>query len=180
MSTSAGVPGAEAGHGLETGTRTATAGAPYRWRWAAFAVVLIASVMDLLDSLVTNVAGPAIRANLGGGSTLIQWLGAGYTLAMAVGLITGGRLGDIYGRRRMFLIGATGFTVASVLCSIATTPGELIAFRVTQGAFGALMLPQGLGVITEVFPPQERAAAFGAFGPFRASPRSAARCWPAG
>jgi MFS family permease len=80
--------------------------APYRWRWLAFAVALIASVMDLLDSLTTNVAGPTIRADLGGASTLIQWLGAGYTLPMAVGPFTGGRLGDIYGRRRMFLIGA--------------------------------------------------------------------------
>jgi EmrB/QacA subfamily drug resistance transporter len=163
---SAEVPGAEAGDRPAARTWAAAAGAPYRWRWAAFAVVLIASVMDLLDSLVTNVAGPAIRADLGGGSTLIQWLGAGYTLAMAVGLITGGRLGDIYGRRRMFLVGATGFTAASLLCSIATAPGELIAFRVAQGAFGALMLPQGLGVITEIFPPEERAVAFGAFGPF--------------
>ena len=160
-----GVPGADASPFRGTGA-WAAAGAPYRWRWAAFAVVLVASVMDLLDSLVTNVAGPAIRADLGGGSTLIQWLGSGYTLAMAIGLITGGRLGDIYGRRRMFLLGAVGFTAASVLCSIAAVPGELIAFRVAQGAFGALMLPQGLGVITEVFPPQEMAAAFGAFGPF--------------
>jgi EmrB/QacA subfamily drug resistance transporter len=161
---SAGAPGAKAS--AEPGAGTRAADAPYRWRWAAFTVVLIASVMDLLDSLVTNVAGPAIRADLGGGSTLIQWLGSGYTLAMAVGLITGGRLGDVYGRRRMFLLGALGFTTASVLCSIATVPGELIAFRIAQGAFGAIMLPQGLGVITEVFPPQEIAAAFGAFGPF--------------
>jgi MFS family permease len=101
---------------------------------------LITSVMDLLDPLVTNVAGPAIQAALGGGSTLIQWLDGGYTLAMAVGLIVGGRLGDIYGRRRMFLTGAAGFTATSVLCGIATEPGELIALRVAQGVLGALML----------------------------------------
>ncbi len=138
---------------------------PYRWRWFAFGVVLLGSVMDLLDTLVTNVAGPTIRADLGGGTTLIQWLGAGYTLAMAAGLITGGRLGDIYGRKTMFMIGASGFTISSVLCSVSVSPGMLVAFRVTQGLSAAVMLPQGLGIIKEVFPPQEIAAAFGAFGP---------------
>jgi len=139
--------------------------APYRWRWAAFAVVLAGSVMDLLDSLATNVAGPSIRADIGGGPTLLQWLLAGYTLAMAVGLITGGRLGDLYGRRLVLLAGMAGFTTGSILCSIATQPGELIAFRVVQGLFGAIMLPQGLGVIRASFPPKELPAAFGAFGP---------------
>lgn len=139
--------------------------APYRWRWAAFAVVLAGSVMDLLDSLATNVAGPSIRADIGGGSTLLQWLLAGYTMAMAIGLITGGRLGDLYGRRRVLLVGMAGFTIASILCSVATQPGELIAFRVVQGLFGAIMLPQGLGVIRASFPPRELPAAFGAFGP---------------
>ena len=138
---------------------------PYRWRWAAFAVVLAGSVMDLLDSLATNIAGPSIRADIGGGSTLLQWLLAGYTLAMAVGLITGGRLGDLYGRRPVLLVGMAGFTIGSILCSIATQPGELIAFRVVQGLFGAIMLPQGLGVIRASFPPRELPAAFGAFGP---------------
>src|SRR5689334_3218462 len=92
---------------------------PYRWRWVALFVILAAEVMDLLDSLVTTIAGPVIRDELGGSLTLIQWLGAAYTLAMAVGLLTGGRLGDIYGRRRMFLVGAVGFTVASLLCAVA-------------------------------------------------------------
>ncbi|MEV6367589.1 MFS transporter [Micromonospora musae] len=138
---------------------------PYRWRWLALAVILAAEVMDLLDALVTNLAGPAIRADLGGSASLIQWLGAGYTLAMAIGLITGGRLGDLYGRRRMFLIGVLGFTVASALCAVSVAPGMLVASRVAQGLFGALLLPQGLGIIKEVFPPRELAAAFGAFGP---------------
>jgi MFS family permease len=115
-----------------------TEAAPYRWRWAAFAVVLAGSVMDLLDSLATNVAGPSIRADIGGGPTLLQWLLAGYTLAMAVGLITGGRLGDIYARRLVLLAGLAGFTIGSILCSIATQPGELIAFRVVQGLFDLL------------------------------------------
>ncbi|SIS00163.1 MFS transporter [Micromonospora avicenniae] len=138
---------------------------PYRWRWLALAVILAEEVMDLLDALVTNLAGPAIRADLGGSASLIQWLGAGYTLAMAIGLITGGRLGDLYGRRRMFLVGVAGFTVASALCALSVSPGMLVASRVAQGLFGAVLLPQGLGIIKEVFPPRELAAAFGAFGP---------------
>ncbi|MGC1213557.1 MAG: MFS transporter [Micromonospora sp.] len=137
----------------------------HRWPWLALAVILTAEVMDLLDVLVTNLAGPAIRAELGGPASLIQWLGAGCTLAMAVGLITGGRLGDLYGRRRMFLIGVLGFTAASAVCATATSPGMLIAARVAQGLFGAVLLPQGLGIIREVFPPRQLAAAFGAFGP---------------
>ncbi|MFC0504075.1 MFS transporter [Micromonospora costi] len=139
--------------------------APYRWRWLALAVILAAEVMDLLDALITNLAGPAIRADLGGSESLIQWLGAGYTLAMAVGLVTGGRLGDLFGRRRMFLVGVLGFTAASALCALSVTPGMLVASRVAQGLFGAVLLPQGLGIIKEVFPPREMAAAFGAFGP---------------
>jgi EmrB/QacA subfamily drug resistance transporter len=138
---------------------------PYRWRWAALFVILAAEVMDLLDATVTNIAAPSIRVDLGGSYATIQWLGAGYTLAMGVGLITGGRLGDIVGRRRMFLIGAAGFTISSVLCGIAQDPGMLIAFRVLQGLFGAVMIPQGLGVIKEMFDDAEMAKAFGAFGP---------------
>jgi EmrB/QacA subfamily drug resistance transporter len=139
--------------------------APYRHRWVALFVILAVEVMDLLDALVTNIAGPSIRLELGGSYSLIQWLGAAYTLAMAIGLLTGGRLGDIYGRRRMFLIGAAGFTLASLVCAIAQTPAELIGGRAVQGLFGALMLPQGLGMIRQMFSPAEQAKAFGAFGP---------------
>ncbi|WFE31539.1 MFS transporter [Micromonospora sp. WMMD975] len=152
---------------IETVTpeRAGTPGTGHRWRWIALAVILSAEVMDLLDVLVTNLAGPAIRADLGGSPALIQWLGAGYTLAMAVGLVTGGRLGDLYGRRRMFLVGVIGFTAASALCALAAGPGTLITARVVQGLFGALLLPQGLGLIKEMFSGDELAAAFGAFGP---------------
>src|SRR4051812_8298697 len=138
---------------------------PYRYRWVALFVILAVEVMDLLDSLVTSIAGPVIRAELGGSYSLIQWLGAAYTLAMAIGLLTGGRLGDIYGRRRMFLIGATGFTLASLACGIAQSPSQLIVARAVQGLFGAVMLPQGLGMIKQMFSAKEQAQAFGAFGP---------------
>lgn len=137
----------------------------YRWRWIALLVVLSAEVMDLLDSLVTSIAGPTITRELGGGATTIQWLSAGYTLAMAAGLLIGGRLGDMFGRKRMFLIGMAGFTLFSLLCAAAQDPTMLITSRVLQGLLGATLLPQGLGIINEMFPPEERAKAFGAFGP---------------
>ncbi|MEW9549251.1 MFS transporter [Nonomuraea sp. NPDC050783] len=137
----------------------------YRWRWIALFVILAAEVMDLLDALVTAIAAPTIQQDLGGTDSVVQWLGAGYTLAMAVGLITGGRLGDLYGRKRMFLVGAAGFTVASLLCGVAVSPEMLIGSRVLQGLFGAVMLPQGLGLIKEMFPPHEMGKAFGMFGP---------------
>ncbi|WP_119731225.1 MFS transporter [Thermomonospora amylolytica] len=144
-----------------TGTRPER----HRWRWVALAVILCADVMDLLDATVTNIAAPAIQADLGGSYASLQWLGAAYTLAMAIGLITGGRLGDVHGRRRMFLIGVAGFTAASLACALAPGPGALIGFRAVQGLFGALLIPQGLGLITEMFDESERAAAFGLFGP---------------
>ncbi|MCD0486031.1 MFS transporter [Streptacidiphilus sp. ASG 303] len=151
--------------GVALDSAPATQPAPYRWRWAALFVILAAEVMDLLDAVVTNIAGPSMRADLGGGASTVQWLGAAYTLAMAVGLITGGRLGDIHGRRLMFLVGAAGFTAGSLLCAVAQSPGMLIGARVVQGLFGAVMLPQGLGMIKEMFPPKEMQAAFGLFGP---------------
>ena len=134
-------------------------------RWLILAVVLAAEIMDLLDGTIVNVAAPAIRGDLGASSTALQWIVGGYALAIAVGLVTGGRLGDIYGRRRMFLIGATGFTVASVLCGLAPSAEWLIAARLLQGALGALMLPQGFGLVREAFPPEELPKAFGVFGP---------------
>src|SRR6201992_3435836 len=96
----------------------ATAPAPtaggYRQRWYVLAVVLIAEAMDILDTTTVNVAGPSVRRSLGGGIGLVQWLSAAYTLAFAVLLITGARLGDRYGPRRMFLAGAAGFTPGSL------------------------------------------------------------------
>jgi EmrB/QacA subfamily drug resistance transporter len=151
------------------GAATGTPAEPVRYstrrRWAVLAVVLAVEIMDLLDSTVVNVAAPTIRADLHASYTAVQWIAAGYTLAFAVMLITGGRLGDLVGRRRMFVIGAAGFTVSSVLCAFAQSPEMLITVRVLQGAFGAVMVPQGFGVIKEVFPPEKLAAAFGVFGP---------------
>ncbi|TCK21348.1 MFS transporter [Pseudonocardia endophytica] len=139
--------------------------APYRWRWLALAAVLVAEVMDLLDATVVAIAAPSIREDLGGTVATIQWIAAGYTLAFAIGLITGGRLGDLYGRRRMFLIGLGGFVVMSALCGLAVSPGMLIVCRVLQGLFGAILIPQGFGIIRSTFDDDEAGTAFAAFGP---------------
>jgi MFS family permease len=144
----------------------ATSTQPYRLRWVVAAVVLAANVMDLLDATIVNVAAPAVHRDLGGGASTIQWLSAGYTLAFAVLLIAGARLGDILGRRRLFLVGSAGFTLFSAACSAAPTVGVLIAFRALQGAFGALMIPQGFGLLKQVFDDDaEFDKATGLFGP---------------
>jgi EmrB/QacA subfamily drug resistance transporter len=134
-------------------------------RWFVFAVVIAANIMDLLDATIVNVAGPSIRAALGGSASTLQWLPAGYTLAFAVVLITGARLGDMFGRRRLFLIGSAGFTLMSAACAAAPSMEVLIVFRVLQGSFGALMIPQGFGMLKEVFDDEEMTKVFGAFGP---------------
>src|SRR5262249_41467559 len=112
--------------------------APSRRRWLAFSIVVAASMMDLLDATVAQVAGPVIRDDLGGSLADLQWMTAAYTLAMAVMLLTGGRLGDIFGRRRMLLIGAAGFTLSSLAVAAAPSMELLIAARTLQGAFGAV------------------------------------------
>ena len=149
--------------------RTSGAAMPSRTRnplrWFVFAVAITANIMDLMDATIVNVAGPSIRHALGGSASSLQWLPAGYTLAFAVFLITGARLGDIFGRRRLFLIGSAGFTVMSAACSAAPSMGVLIVFRVLQGSFGALMVPQGFGMLKEVFDEDEMTKVFGAYGP---------------
>jgi MFS family permease len=129
------------------------------------AVVLVAEAMDILDTTTVNVAGPSVRRSLGGGIGLVQWLSAAYTLAFAVLLITGARLGDRYGPRRMFLAGAAGFTLASLACGLSVSPGMLIAARVVQGSFGALLLPQGISLITAAFSERQLSKAFSAYAP---------------
>jgi MFS family permease len=134
-------------------------------RWLVFTVVITANLMDAMEATIVNVAGPSIRNALGGSAATLQWLAAGYTLAFAVFLITGARLGDMFGRRRMFLIGSAGFTLMSAACAIAPDPAVLILFRVLQGSFGALMIPQGFGMLKEVFPEEEMGKVFAWFGP---------------
>ncbi len=137
----------------------------YRWRWAVLAVVLIADVMDLLDATIANLAGPSIRGDIGGGESTLQWILAAYTLTFAVGLVTAARLGDIVGRRRMFLIGMAGFTLASLACGLAPSAGFLIGARAVQGLFGAAMIPQGFAMVKASFLEKDLQRAFIPFGP---------------
>ncbi|HTZ94462.1 MAG TPA: MFS transporter [Streptosporangiaceae bacterium] len=133
-------------------------------RWLTLAVLLLAAFMNLLDISIVNIAIPSIQRNLHASYADVQWALAGYTLAYALVLITGGRLGDTFGRKRLFLIGVTGFTLMSALCGAAQTPGMLIACRVAQGAMGAIMIPQVLSMIQVIFPAAERIKALAAFG----------------
>jgi EmrB/QacA subfamily drug resistance transporter len=136
-----------------------------RRRWLILFTILAAEVMDLLDGTIVNVAGPSIRQSLGASLSALQWVMGGYALAFAIGLVTGGRLGDIYGRKRLFLIGVAGFTLSSAACGLAASPAQLIVFRLVQGVFAASMIPQGFGIVRQVFPPDELGKAFGLFGP---------------
>lgn len=133
-------------------------------RWTALLVVLSAAFMELVDISIVNIAIPAIQTDLGASYAAVQWVVAGYALSFALLLITGGRLGDIYGRKRMFLAGMAGFTIASVLCGAAQTSAMLVGGRILQGVGAALMMPQVLSTIQVVFPPRERTKAFGAYG----------------
>src|ERR1700761_8261959 len=136
-----------------------------RLRWVAFGTVITAAVMDLLDSTIAQVAAPTIRGELGGSYAVIEWVTAAYALAMAVGLLTGGRLGDIFGRRRVLLTGIAGFVLASAGCAAAQSAGELIAARAAQRLLGAIMLPQVFGLIRDMFEAHEMGKAFGVYGP---------------
>jgi EmrB/QacA subfamily drug resistance transporter len=138
--------------------------APDPRRWLGLAVVMTASFLGVLDFFIVNVSIPAIQASIQATFSQVQLVIASYGLTYAVLLITGGRLGDLYGRKRMFLLGVAGFTFASALCGLATSPLMLIAARVFQGATGAVMFPQVLSIIQVSFPPAERVRAFGVLG----------------
>jgi MFS family permease len=127
--------------------------------------VLTAEAMNLLDATIVQVAAPTMRAELGGSAADLQWFSAAYTLPFAVLLITGGRLGDIAGRRRVFRIGVAVFLLASLACALAPTAGTLIAFRVVQGAAAAAVIPQTIGLIKAMFDRDEVARALGTIGP---------------
>ncbi|MET8468892.1 MFS transporter [Streptomyces sp. NPDC006422] len=133
--------------------------------WAILALVLLADALDMIDSTVTNIAAPTIVADIGGGEALVKWLGSSYALAMGVLLVIGGRLGDKYGQRRLFLIGMTGFTLASALAGLSPAPAPLIVARVLQGAFGAVLIPQGMAIMARNFSREQMSKAFGLFGP---------------
>ncbi|MFK4185740.1 MFS transporter [Streptomyces sparsogenes] len=146
-------------------TKEAGAAGAYRWRWAALAVLLTAEAMNVLDATIVQVAAPVMQADLGGAESDIQWFGAAYTLPFALLLVTGGRLGDVAGRRRVFVVGVVGFALASLGCAVATGAGMLIAARAVQGAAAALIIPQTIGLIRAMFDGHELAKALGWNGP---------------
>lgn len=129
------------------------------------ATLLAAEAMNVLDATITQVAGPAIHADLGGPASAIPWFGAAYTLPFAMLLITGGRLGDLLGRRRVFLCGVTMFALASLCCALAPGTGVLIGARAVQGIAAALVIPQTFGLIKAMFSGPALAAALGWNGP---------------
>jgi EmrB/QacA subfamily drug resistance transporter len=136
-----------------------------RNRWIGFSVVITAMIMNILDSTILNVAAPSIQRDLGASASALEWIAAAYTLAIAVGLLTGGRLGDRYGRKTMLLVGLTGFVIASTACAFAWSPSTLITARVLQGLSAALLTPQTFGLIRDLFPADQIGKAFAAFGP---------------
>ncbi len=136
----------------------------HRQRTIALIVVALAFVMDLLDSTIVNIAIPSIQSDLGASYATIQWLIAGYSLSFAVLLITGGRMGDVFGYKKLFIIGVSGFTLASLLSGLAWNSEVLIAARLIQGTMAALMVPQVMSLMQVMFKPTERAGVMGLFG----------------
>ncbi|MCW2798987.1 MAG: hypothetical protein JWQ70_459 [Aeromicrobium sp.] len=133
-------------------------------RNVATGILMFAAFMDLLDVTIVNVALPAIRTDLHASPAHLEWILGGYTLAFAVLLITGGRLGDIFGRQRIFLLGVAGFTAASLGGCLSSNGDTLVIARIVQGGFAAMMVPQLLSTVQVLYPPKDRAAVFGMIG----------------
>jgi EmrB/QacA subfamily drug resistance transporter len=133
-------------------------------RWLMLPVVLLAMFMAGFDIWVVNVAGPSLQRDLHVSDAALQLIVGGYAFMYASGMVTGGRLGDLVGYRRMFMIGVASFAVASLLCGLAQSPAELVGARLLQGLTGAAMVPQVLALITATFPAPERSRALAWFG----------------
>ncbi len=130
-------------------------------KWLTLAAVSFGLFMIMLDNTVVNVALPSIQRDLGVGLSELQWIVTGYALAFAALMLTGGKLADLYGRRRIFVIGLTIFTLASLACGLAGSGDALIAARIVQGIGAALMNPATLSIIAATFPPAQRGMAIG-------------------
>src|SRR5436309_6111870 len=130
-------------------------------RWWTLVAMCFALFMIMLDNTVVNVALPSIQRDLHANLSALEWTINAYTLSFAVLLVTGGRLGDIFGRRRAFLVGVVVFALSSAAIGLAPSDGALIAGRAVQGIGAALMMPATLSIITNAFPPQERGKAIG-------------------
>lgn len=135
-----------------------------RQRALAFFTVLTAVVLEVADTTIVNTALPAIRDGLGASPAAMQWIVAGYLLTLGSLLLLGGRLGDTFGHRRLFLGGVASFVAASALCGLATSPGVLVLARVLQGAAGAMMGPQTMAIVQLLYTPLERVKRLAFFG----------------
>lgn len=130
----------------------------------ALMTLIVAVVLEIVDLTIVNTALPAITSSLSASAEAVQWTVAGYALSFALLLMAGGRLGDALGYRRVFLLGVTGFTLASVACGLAQTPEQLVLARLAQGASGAIMSPQALALMQVLFTPLERVSKLALFG----------------
>jgi hypothetical protein len=129
--------------------------------WLTLVAAVFGLLMIGLDSTIVSVANPTIGRHFHATLSDLQWVTNAYLLALAVTLVFGGKLGDLLGRKRIFLIGTAGFALASLACGLSTSLGELIAFRATQGVFGAIMVPQTLATLRVTFPIEKLAMAIG-------------------
>ena len=141
-----------------------------RLRWFVLALIGVAQLMVVLDATIVNIALPSAQADLGFSDGARQWIITAYALSFGSLLLVGGRLGDVLGRRRVFIIGLTGFAAASAVGGFAPSFGVLVIARALQGAFAALLAPAALSILTTTFTvPEERNRAFGVFGTIAAS-----------
>ena len=138
---------------------------PHPQRWLALAVIAVTVLLVILDATIVNIALPAVSADLQISAASQQWIVTAYTLTFGGLLLLGGRIADFWGRKRTYLVGAAGFAVASALGGVAQDEGMLFAARALQGAFGALLAPASLALLTVLFTdPRERARAFAVYG----------------
>ena len=137
---------------------------PERERWLTVVAVALGVMMVGLDGTVVGVANPTIAKDLGSSLAGLQWVTNGYLLALAVTLILGGKLGDRFGRRLIFVIGIAGFALTSLGCALSTSTDMLILFRVLQGLAGAMLMPNTLAILRATFPPAELNRAIGVWG----------------
>ena len=151
-------------HARGPGGVAAASGDGYPRRWLMLPVVLMAMFMAGFDIWAVNVAAPSLQRDLHVSDAALQLIVGGYAFMYASGMVTGGRLGDLLGYRRMFMTGVITFAAASLLCGFARSPGELVGFRLLQGLTGAVMVPQVLALITAAFPVRERTRALAWFG----------------
>ncbi|HET6500815.1 MAG TPA: MFS transporter [Amycolatopsis sp.] len=133
-------------------------------RWRALSICLVAGFMTLLDVSIVNVALPSMEHGLGATPSDVSWVVSGYALTFGLALVPAGRLGDDYGRKKMFLLGLLLFIVTSALCGAAPNPTWLVISRLCQGIAGGVLNPQVIGMIQQLFSGRERGRAFGFFG----------------